>query len=90
VRPDKPCPRRTGKPTPVIVAALVNGNDTVGVVDAVNGHATREAGATVAADVVDGVEHVHDFVPVHERGHDHGDGHDHEDGQDHGHDQGTG
>ena len=33
--------------------------------------------------IVDGVDHVHDVVPVHERGHDHGGEHD--DGHDHAH-----
>jgi hypothetical protein len=35
-----------------------------------------------------GIDHVHDFVPVHERGHAHGDGHDHD--HDHDHDHFTG
>jgi hypothetical protein len=34
--------------------------------------------------IVDGVDHVHDFVPVHERGHDQGDGHGHDHDHDHG------
>jgi hypothetical protein len=41
----------------VIVVALVSGNDTVALIDAVVDH---------------GVDQVHDIVPVPGRGHDHG------------------
>jgi hypothetical protein len=48
---------------PLIVAALVSGNDPVVVINAVDEHARFKP---------DGVDQVHDIVPVHERGHDQG------------------
>ena len=82
---------------PLIVAALVNWNDAVTLIDAVNEPGfhfdVRTIDARIANDrrelararahpgdageargsvIVHGVDHLHDVVPVHERGHDHG------------------
>ena len=55
----------------MIVAALGNGNDTVGVIDIViaRGFAFRVRVRT--PEVVHGVGYVHGIVPIPERGHDH-------------------
>jgi hypothetical protein len=61
---------------PVIVAVHLNGNDTVGVIDAVDGDA-EEMG-------VNGPDHDHVCFPVHVHGHDHGGDHGHGHVNDHG------
>ena len=71
----------------LIVAALVNGNDTVGVIDIVDDshRPTGMRGSGCTRKVVNGVDQDHDVVPVHERDHDHGRDHANADGHGHGH-----
>jgi len=70
---------------PVIVAALVNGNGTVGVIDAVNDgpmgkEQLRRSAQSIPQSIADqanrsvivGVDHDHGVVPVPERDHGHG------------------
>jgi hypothetical protein len=66
----------------VTVAALVNGNDIVNVVDARDDHGSMSfvSMATMRSSKsthVYGRDHGHGIVPVHERGHGHGGGHVH-------------
>jgi hypothetical protein len=69
---------------PVVVIALVNGNDIVDLIDAVNDSAQPFGGVAPtslpgrAARSDHGVGHAHGVVPVHERGHDHGTDHAHD------------
>jgi hypothetical protein len=50
---------------PVVVAALVSGNDSVAVINGVDEHATCDWSGYVALLTI---VRVHDVVPVHERG----------------------
>src|SRR6476646_4683579 len=60
---------------PVVVAALVNGNDAVAVFNAVSEHATCDGRADISSD---GVVHVHDVdYEVASQSRAHGSGHSH-------------